>query len=344
MFFKIIKFSFILIVLYLFINLVTPFSGFLLNRSIENQIHYIDKQLKNGADDDLQKRYPEGKIFSNSIFTLSLIEYNKKHSYSSNENSIVVDRCVQRLLEKNTSAYFPSNVNPQYGSFYNGWINLVLKSYIESSSFEFSKIKEQVLEANKQFEKRIANAQLDSVRILESYNKAYWPADNLVAIASLDDSLKNLKQQWLQKLLDESETNLIHHIGSKKHQIRGTSQSLIIYLTSLFDRESAQEFNKAFLDRLSDNFLGADLICEYEGNSDGYMDVDSGPIVFGYGSVATLMNVKTQAALANSSSKNTWALLNSISIPINLFGKKYYLFQQELMLDVFMLWAAVELE
>ena len=39
-------------------------------------------------------------------------------------------------------------------------------------------------------------------------------------------------------------------------------------------------------------------------------DVDSGPIVFGYGASATIMNIKAQAVLGVPKAKNTWALIN----------------------------------
>ena len=73
------------------------------------------------------------------------------------------------------------------------------------------------------------------------------------------------------------------------------------------------------------------------------MDIDSGPVIFGHGTSATVMTVKTQASLGMINGKHSWAFMNLIGIPINLFGKKYYLLQQEPMLDLFLLWSAVEL-
>jgi len=71
--------------------------------------------------------------------------------------------------------------------------------------------------------------------------------------------------------------------------------------------------------------------------------MDSGPVVFGYGSSATIMNIKTQASLSNRKSKITWAVMNTIAIPINIFKKKFYLLKKEPMLDLFMLWGSTEL-
>jgi hypothetical protein len=55
------------------------------------------------------------------------------------------------------------------------------------------------------------------------------------------------------------------------------------------------------------------------------------------------MNMKTQASLGNQNSKITWAFFNALSFPLNILQSKYYIFQQEPMFDLFMLWAAVEM-
>ena len=73
------------------------------------------------------------------------------------------------------------------------------------------------------------------------------------------------------------------------------------------------------------------------------MDVDSGPVVFGYGASATVMNIKTQASRGNPKAKSTFAAMNLLGLPIHLFNKKYYLLKKEPMYDLFMLWGLVEL-
>ena len=73
------------------------------------------------------------------------------------------------------------------------------------------------------------------------------------------------------------------------------------------------------------------------------MDVDSGPVLFGYGASATIMNIKTQASLKKPNAKITWAAIHLISLPINIFEKKYLILKKEPMLDFFMLWSSTEL-
>lgn len=102
--------------------------------------------------------------------------------------------------------------------------------------------------------------------------------------------------------------------------------------------------NPIFCKNYIDKYLGIQFVKEHFDKIGNGEDIDSGPIVFGYGSVATIVNTKYQASRQNRKSQNTWAMLNSIGIPINLFGNKYYLFKQQLMYDIFMLWTSVEIE
>jgi len=53
------------------------------------------------------------------------------------------------------------------------------------------------------------------------------------------------------------------------------------------------------------------------------------------------MHTKLQGKLHLAGSGLTFGFLNLLGLPINLFGKKYYLLQQEPMFDIFMLWNAV---
>ncbi len=180
--------------------------------------------------------------------------------------------------------------------------------------------------------------------MIDSYSGSVWPADNIVCIASLSDQYILLKQIWIQKLIDNShsELNLINHFNSNTTEVRGSSQALILYFLNQIDSNEEATMSSTFLTNFIDEYLGILLVKEHFDGIGGD-DIDSGPILFGYGSVATIVNIKYQASKGNWKAKNTWGLLNMIGVPVNLFGNKYYLFKQQLMYDIFMLWTAVDL-
>lgn len=108
------------------------------------------------------------------------------------------------------------------------------------------------------------------------------------------------------------------------------------------NNEKRKEYNNQFKKTFVSSFFGVQLVKENEDGSNK-MDVDSGPVLFGYGASATIMNIKTQASFGSSKAKITWAVMNMISLPFNFFDSKFYLLKQEPMFDLFMLWGCVEL-
>lgn len=340
---KIFKYFGYLLLAYTSLCLITPFNGYLKKRSIENQISYLSNLLDEGYDDELQIKYPEGKLFSNAILALSVIEHANITASSEKEYANIVDNCIRRIQSENALAEFDSTLDPQFGMFYNGWSNYVYSSYIKSKLFNISSIQDEVNNQSKIIEERLIATQKDSLKVLDSYLSSNWPADNMIGIISLRDS--SLKKNWIETIINTSKHNsgMIHHSGSNKSEIRGSSTAMITFCLDQAEFENIDEYNNDFKNIFVDELLNIQLVKENEDGSD-VSDIDSGPILFGYGASATIMNIKTQASLENTQSKYTWAAMNTISMPINIFKKKFYLFKKEPMLDLFMLWGSTSLE
>jgi len=322
-------------------NLITPYSDFLLRRSIENQIEYLNTRFNNGLGEKLQYRYPEGELFGNLIFALSLIEYSKKSDFI---RINLIEEAIFRAISKEAKSNFTKELPLEYGAFYNGWINFTLKSYIESEAFKISKKKNVFKNLYAQILDRIIEVQRDSIQLLETYSNSIWPADNLACIASLSSENKELKKLWLEKIKVKSKSNigLINHCGEFPSEVRGSSQALITYFLANINVNLAKENYYKYKPLFIKEFVGISLIKENLGSVNSE-DIDSGPLLFGFGSVATIMNSKTMATLNIKGAKSTWSFLNLIGFPINLFGKKYYLLGKEPIYDIFLLWTAVDL-
>lgn len=336
------KYFGMVILMYCFLCFITPFNTFLRNRSIQSQINYLSHILNKGYDDDLQKRFPEGKLFSNSLLALSTIEFCDKNKISNKKYANIVDNCIQRILSKEAQRIFNPDIKPEYGMFYNGWSNYVFSTYMKSKLFNFSRLQSGIREQFEIIEARIVLTQKDSLRILDSYDRSNWPADNFIGMISLKE--KELKEKWINKIFitAKHKSGLIHHSGSDEYLIRGSSSAMITFCLNEIGYSKLEEYSDQFNEIFVDNYFGVQLVKENEdGTSE--MDFDSGPVLFGYGSAATIMNIKTQASLGNSAAKFTYGAMNVISIPVNIFQKKYHLFKKEPMLDLFMLWGCTEI-
>ncbi len=336
------KYLFYLLLSYAVLCLITPFNKTLRNRSIKNQINYLSEILDRGYDNKLQRKFPEGKLFSNCILALSTIEYCDNNLIIDEKYASIVDNCIKRIQSEKALSIFDAHLTPKYGMFYNGWTNYVYSKYKDSPLFDSSKLQNQIIEQSSIIEERLSATLNDSLRLLNTYVDASWPADNLIGLVSLSD--QQLKQKWSNAILNSTDhpSGLIHHSGSAASTIRGSSSAMLTFCLSSSGYEDIEIYAAQHKKIFIDNFLGILLVKENEDGSN-QMDVDSGPVVFGYGASATIMNIKTQANLGNSQSKYTWAAMNFIAFPVHLFKHKYYLLKKEPMLDLFMLWSCVEL-
>lgn len=339
---KTFKYIGLVILTYVFLCLITPYINVLKNRSDKNQISYLSEIIDKGYDNTLQNRFPEGKIFSNALLALSTIEYCDNNRIFNEKYSKIVDKCIRRIQSKRAVQIFSESMSPKYGMFYNGWSNLVYSTYKGSQLFKYSEIQEIVSEASNEIEERIARTQNDSLRILDSYIGTNWPADNMIGISSISND--TLKAKWIEVIMSNAKhkSGLINHVSSNVSEIRGSSNAMITYCLGKSHYQDIEHYNEVFRSKLIDEYIGIQLVKENENGSNS-MDVDSGPVVFGYGASATIMNIKAQASLGNEKSRLTWAAMNTLALPINIFNKKYYLMKKEPMLDLFMLWGSTEL-
>ena len=339
---KTLKYSGILFLAYTILCLLTPFNKTLLNRSIKNQINYLSKIIDNGYDDKLQNRFPEGKLFSNALLALSTIEFCNRNDSIDESYAEIVDNCIRRIQSDTSLEVFDPSLKLKYGMFYQGWSNLVYTTYIKSDLFQFSKISELVILHSNKIESTLNEIQSDSLSILDTYQESNWPADNLIGISTIEND--SLKKQWINLIRQTSQhkSGLIHHYGSSTNTIRGSSSAMITYSLNKSGYIDIEAYNDKFQNIFVDSYLGIQLVMENEDGSND-MDFDSGPVVLGYGASATVMNIKTQSTLMKSNAKITWAAMNLISMPINIFSKKYFIFKQEPMFDLFMLWSSTEL-
>ena len=339
---KILKYLGIFTLLYLIISFITPFNRILRKRSIENQIKHLSELLSSGYDDQLQFKFPEGKLFSNALLALSIIDYSNNYALFEKPYSQIIDDCIERLYSQKMLDNFDKSIDPKYGIFYTGWTNYVCQKYQRSDLFKYSSEANKIKKYSNTLKTRIINTLSDSMRTLESYYDSAWPADNLVGLLSIEHD--SIQKEGLTHLLKSSKhpSGLIHHSNDDKSIIRGSSSAMITYCLEELGYNKIDEYHQKYQTHFIDRFLGIELVKEHENNFNE-MDLDSGPIVFGYGASATIMNIKTQAVLQNKHSKITWAAMNCISLPINFLGKKYYLFKQEPMYDLFMLWGSVDL-
>ena len=134
--------------------------------------------------------------------------------------------------------------------------------------------------------------------LLETYPGEVYPVDNCAVIASIalhPGDHRDLVQRWAQRCrqryVDRRTGLLIQCVtrdtAEPADEPRGSGTALGAYFLSFADRELSRELYAAAARNLGGRILGFGVVREYSRGVTGRGDIDSGPIVFGYGVSAT---------------------------------------------------------
>jgi hypothetical protein len=239
------------------------------NIDVLNQLNHLETELEDSADIKMQLIFPEGYVFMNSLYALSWINFLEKvdsTSYIYSSGLKQIDKSLKKLNSKKAKDNFDKSLPLEYGIFYQGWRNYVLGKKLEL--LQNSTINPNDIKLFKQNCKNIHFALINSpIPYLESYREEIWPADNIVAIASLAlyDNIFKPKYNtdidlWMNKIKQnlDPKTGLIPHkvyfdSGETVQGARGSSQSLIlnflIDIDEVFAFSQFKIYKNTFLDR-----------------------------------------------------------------------------------------------
>jgi hypothetical protein len=347
------------------------------NVEVVKQLHFIQKQLDSGMAVQQQVYYPEGLIFAHTNYALAWIDVLKTIKpntdlYKNGKKEIL--KSIQILNEGVTKNIFSADLKPENGVFYNGWKAYVLGKYLE---LEFSHLKLEIgnltvgrnemevidtaiLNDYKRtcaalaaaFKTRLDDSITNNI-FLESYTSNIWTCDNVVAVAALkrfailekDEKMAKLVANWTKKLKSAYATTLLSHTinintGMEMESARGCSQSLVLCFLPELDSAFARKHYDIYCKNYKDSHFGLPFFREYDCNfPPGEGDVDSGPVIWQIGAVASLMAQK--AAKINGDYSTANALRNEAEC----FGfayanahDKYYLGAQLPIADCFLAW------
>lgn len=329
-----------------------------INQGVLHQLRYLQTMVHDGGGQVAQGKYPEGFVFMNALYGLTWADFIKNLSVSDalrKEGLEEIDWVLKELDSEYAQMNFPYELNPKRGIFYLGWKNYLLgKKLLLQSSKERSE--KQSKQFKEQCEAIYFAYQASDKTYLESYKKLAWPADNVVAVASLSlmDRLespvyKTFIEDWIlevQQKLDTITGLIPHEVNFETETVfegaKGSSQSLmlnfLIEIDPIFAQAQFEKYRAQFLDYRF-GLLG---IREHPKGKKGNADVDSGPVLLGIGGSASLVGQRTMALYNDI--ETTVGLRNSIES----FGAAYTSDQQKIYVlglepiaDAFIAWSNV---
>ena len=322
------------------------------NARLLKELRSLKEELNAGADVKMQELYPEGYVFINALYGLSWCNYLRAVSPDATtyaEGHTEIASALKRIQSSAARSRFTKYLRPEYGAFYQGWSNYLLaqKLAIEPvADRDTAEVKSYLVTCDS-----IASAISDKT-YPPSYGGAAWPADVLLCVASLakHDKLFESKftstiKHWTDKVkarLDSS--GMIPHgvspaNGSVLEAARGSSQTLMLIFLKDIDPDFAHQQYQLFRDRFIDTTLGLTGIREYSRGHSGFGDVDSGPVVLGYGASATIVGMSTLSVYGDlGNTARLSMLVDSFGLVFENASQRFYLMGILPIADAFIAW------
>ncbi|HHB79737.1 MAG TPA: hypothetical protein ENK85_10940 [Saprospiraceae bacterium] len=329
---------------------VTPY-----NLDVAHQLNYIQTKIKDGEASRLQEQFPEGFIFFHAMYGLTwsnLIGHQPDSSKIFQHGLDEITKSVDSIFSPQGQKVFTKNLPLEYGAYYRGWSNYLLAQKLLLTQKPKRDARDiQMYQQNCQ---EIVNAMKNSESpFLESYQGNAWPADMMVAMASvhlakelLDTSYQSEVNYWLNKVKNNLDNyGLIpHYTQADGHIIesaRGSSQALILSFLVEMDRDFALEQYQIFKRIFTESHFGLRALREYPADvGDQAGDIDSGPIIWNIGPVATIVGEHTFGKFGDwNRFQETKNCLNVIGMSYTRKDQRKYLFGRAPMADVFLAWS-----
>lgn len=265
------------------------------------QLRFLEVRVRSGLGDEMQKLFPEGSVFTHTLYGAAWCGYAQRMiaSDSIRVHALREARWALAQIERSdVQGLFPVSAEPKFGAFYCGWRNYLLASIaaLEPSDQAVRDVWDRY------------SAELDSAfaksasPFLESYSGMSWPADNVVAMASLamhermrPNAHEAVIDRWLAQVGKRyDERGMIAHAWDpfadrQQEHGRGCSQALINVFLPMIDSTVARAQFTLFRQHFFMERFGVPLVREYPKGVSGWGDVDSGPVILGAGFAASIV-------------------------------------------------------
>ncbi len=310
-----------------------------INEKTQKKADYLENLIENVNSSrsfkQLAQYNPEWQLFTLSFTAYAFTNLAYIDSTYHTKSIKVIDKSIENALNRKNNLSRSLNqktgeINKNASVIYLGHLNMMLGAYKLLSNDN------KYIELNKSITMYLSNEiQKSKFKNIESYPNHIWPADNIPALASIKlyDMSNNTEYSkvtkewvnWIKTNFLDKETGLMNSqidpkTGKSLDGPRGCSISWIMLFGHIFDKNFAEEQYVQFKKHHYDNFLGLGIgvFKERKGEwqtSSG--DIDSGPLIMGYGVSATAFGLGAARIMGDSK------VYNQIHNTINLTKSQF---------------------
>jgi hypothetical protein len=323
-------------------------------QDVLRQLNNIGSRLRNGEGVRMQKLFPEGWFFSHVLYGFAWVNTGLVTTNDAlRKRAITEARWVfERADSDEGKAPFKADTTVPNGVFYLGWMNRLLGGTLKLQKSE-ERSEADVRRFHEWSETLTRAYAANDHRNLAAYPGQTWPCDNVVALSSLKlhDELYGTQYQsvikgWIQQTrqnLDPNTSLIPHKVNARNGEVeiaaRGSSQVYILSFLPELDEAFGADQYRRFRSAFVNDWLGLMPVREYPKGKHGRGDVDSGPLIFGIGSSATVVSIA--AARANGDSQlcdRNVGLSEIIGVPYRDKRETSFAFGKIVVADAFLAW------
>jgi hypothetical protein len=322
------------------------------NIRLLKELRSLKAEIDNGADVRMQHLYPEGYVFLNALYGLAwcnLANASEDRGILYEEAHAQIQLSWERIDSPFGRSSFTRELSPEYGAFYLGWNNYLLAKKLILEPARHRSPSELI--TYRATSDSIAAA-LKNHTYPVSYYGAAWPADVVVCVASLaaydelfDDRYHSLIQDWVSQVkLRYDDHGMIPHVvipgtGQPDGSARGSSQSLMLILLREIDKGFGEQQFQAFKSNFLATRFGLTGIREFPHGYWKFGDVDSGPIVVGFGAASTIVGATALSVYGDyKNASRISQFIEAVGVPIETVENRYYLLGTLPIADAFIAW------
>jgi hypothetical protein len=331
---------------------LTVSKGDTIDCSILKELTGLKGALDNRADAEMQNIYPEGYVFLNSVYALAWLAFldNEQHAQYLDAGLSEIEKAWLKINSSTGKAPFNEDLSLPYGAFYNGWSTYVLGSKLMLENND-QRREDEVAQFRQQCEWIAAAIQKQTFP--PSYYGGTWPTDVVLCVASLalydkvfETRYKDVIAEWVSQVRTHLDENgmIPHSISSGKGKVkenaRGSSMSLMLIFLHEINPQFAQEQFVIFKENFIHSKLGLTGVREYPKGQFGTGDVDSGPVILGFGGAATIVGMQTLSLFGeHTTSLKIRNTVEAMAFPMIGENDKVYFFGLLPIADAFICWS-----
>ena len=305
---------------------------------------WLQVPLERGKFGTASGRFDGEWIFATYMMAgMGFAQVAEEHPELGPQNRALVENAVDQILTRESRAFEVEawgtdpidSLASDYGhNAYLGYMNLLLS--LERRVWPDNKHAALNDAITASLVRRLSRARIG---LLESYPGEVFPIDNAAAFGSIglydratgahhEALISKLLQTFDAKYTDPKTGLLIQLVdpqtGAPRDKPRASGTALGAYFISFADEPRAKKLDAA-LARNTDEVLGFGVAREYGRKGYGSGDVDSGPVIFGYGVTATGFSLATSRISGDRERfRKLYATTHLFGIPRDRDGERHF--------------------